>query len=132
MFGPYLAFANVLGFINAQKLSDDISDSLQGTCHKIDDEQYECTSRVNLVMQLVPTLNSRFVVEAARGCPRGWCCRVAWPILASCSWAASATSSPAVWLGEPRSLHRHRQNNFHIGNEATIFVAYTPPAKEQY
>src|SRR6185503_3932036 len=52
-FGPFLTFGQLVGVINAQKLEDDISESLGDTCHKINDSEYECTSAVNLVIQLV-------------------------------------------------------------------------------
>jgi hypothetical protein len=129
-FGPFFSFGQLVGVINAQKLEDDISDSLGDSCHKINDSEYECTSVANMVIQLVPTLNSRFVLDWARGVPEGLV--VSGPVANLGELSAGSIGDigqrPFEWqiLG---SCTGNGKNNFRIGNEAKVVAAYTPPAK---
>jgi hypothetical protein len=130
VFGPYLAFGNLLGYINAKKLSDDISQSLRGTCHKVDDENYECTTAVELVMQLAPGLNSRLRVNRAHGVPAGLVLSGAVDNLPEAypGEIGDITVRPFQWKVLGRCTGNSR-NNFAIGNEARVFVPYTPPPR---
>ena len=129
-FGPYFTFGQLVGVINAQKLEDDISDSLGDTCHKINDSEYECTSIVNLGVQLVPTLNSRFVLDWAYGVPEGLVLSGAVVNLGELFMGSigDIEHTGFAWqvLG---SCTGNGKNNFRIGNEATVLVPYTPPAR---
>jgi hypothetical protein len=129
-FGPYFTFGQLVGVINAQKLEDDISESLGDTCHKLNDSEYECTSAVNLVIQLVPTLNSRFVLEWAHGVPEGLVLSGPVANLGELFMGSigDISQQPFVWqvLG---GCTGNGKNNFHIGDQAKISVPYTPPAK---
>lgn len=129
-FGPFLTFGQLVGVIHAQKLEDDISDSLGKTCHKLNDSEYECTSTVNLVIQLVPTLNSHFVLELAHGVPEGLVLSGAVANLGELFMGSIGDigQRPFAWqvLG---NCTGNGKNNFRIGNQAKIFVAYAPPAQ---
>jgi hypothetical protein len=129
-FGPFFSFGQLVGVINAQKLEDDISKSLGDTCHKLNDSEYECTSVVNLVIQLVPMLNSRFVLDQTHGVPEGLV--LSGPVANLGELFLGSIGDigqrPFEWqiLG---SCTGNGKNNFRVGNEAKIVVAYTPPAK---
>ena len=129
-FGPYFTFGQLVGVINAQKLEDDISESLGDTCHKLNDSEYECTSIVNLVIRLVPTLNSRFVVDWAHGVPEGLV--LSGPVTNLGELSAGKIEDIAVrpfaWqvLGHCTG---NRKNNFRIGNQAKVVVFSTSAAQ---
>jgi len=129
-FGPYFTFGQLVGVINAQKLEDDISESLGETCHKINDSEYECTTAVNLVIQLVPTLNSRFLLDWVSGVPEGLVLSGAVLNLGELFTGSidDVGLRPLGWrvLG---GCTGNGKNNFRIGNEANVVVPYTPPAK---
>lgn len=122
-FGPYFTIGQLVGVIMAQKLEDDISDSLGDTCHKLDDANYECTSIVDLVIRLVPTLNSRFLLDWVHGVPQGL---VLSGVVLGLGELFVATVGdlgvrPFKWqvLGHCTG---NGKNNFRVGNEATVFV----------
>jgi hypothetical protein len=129
-FGPYLTFGQLVGVIFAQKVEDDISDSLAGTCHKLNDSEYECTSIVNLVIRLVPNVNSRFVVDWAHGVPEGLV--LSGPVAnlgeLSVGNIEDVVVKPFKWqvLGHCTG---NRKNNFRISNQAKIVVFSTSPAQ---
>ena len=129
-FGPYFTFGQLVGVINAQKLDDDISNSLGKTCHKLNDSEYECTSAVNLVIRLVPTVNSRFVLDWAHGVPEGLVLSGPVANLGELFMGSigDVGQRPFAWqvLG---GCTGNGKNNFRIGNQAKILVPYTPPAK---
>ena len=129
-FGPFLTFGQLVGVIQAQKLEDDISDSLDKTCHKLNDSEYECTSAVNLVIRLVPPLNSRFVLERAHGVPEGLVLSGPVANLGELFMGSIGDigQRPFAWqvLG---SCTGNGENNFRIGNQARIGVPYIPPAQ---
>ena len=122
-FGPFVSFGQLVGVINGQRLEDDISESLGKTCHKINDSEYECTSMVNMVIQLVPTLNSRFVLDWAHGVPEGLV--LSGPVANLGELARGSLGDiglrPFKWqvLG---NCTGNGKNNFRVGNEARIFV----------
>jgi hypothetical protein len=128
-FGPFFTFGQLVGVINAQGLEDDISNSLKGTCHKLNDSEYECTSVVNLVIRLVPTLNSRFVLDWAHGVPEGLVLSGPVANLGELFMGSigDISQKPFAWqvLG---ACTGNGKNNFRIGNQAKISVPYTPPA----
>ena len=129
-FGPYFTIGQLVGVINAQKLEDDISDSLGDTCHKLDDAHYECTSIVDLVIQLVPTMNSRFLLDWVQGVPEGLVLSGAVLNLGEMFMGSIGEFGlrPFKWqvLGHCTG---NGKNNFRVGNEATVFVPYVPPAR---
>jgi len=129
-FGPFFTFGQLVGVINGQQLEKDISSSLGDTCHKINDSEYECTSAIVLKIQLVPTLNSRFLLEWAHGVPEGLILSGTISNLGEIFLGSigDIDVKPFKWqvLGHCTG---NGKNNFHVGNEAKIFVGYTPPAK---
>jgi len=84
----------------------------------------------DLVIQLVPTLNSRFVLEWAHGVPEGLVLSGAVANLGELFMGSIGDISrkPLAWqvLG---GCTGNGKNNFRIGNQAKISVPYTPPAK---
>lgn len=129
-FGPFFAFGQLVGVINAQGLEDNISKSLGDTCHKVNDEEYQCTTIVNQMIQLVPNLNSRLVLEKASGVPEG---------LVMSGSVSNLGELPVGDIGDIRirpftwqvigGCTGNGKNNFRIGNRATISVDVTSPAK---
>jgi hypothetical protein len=125
-FGPFLIMVQLLGLLNGQTLEDDISRSLGDTCHKLNDSEYQCTSAVDMVVQLVPTLNSKFVLTSARGIAEGLV--LSGPVTNLGELFTGSIGEigirPFKWqvLGACRG---NGKNNFHIGNEAKIVVPFT-------
>ena len=123
VFGPFVSFGQLMGVINGQRLEDDISDSLGKTCHKVNDSEYECTSVVNMAIQLVPTQNSRFVLDWAHGIPEGLV--LSGPVTGLGELVRDNLGDiglrPFKWqvLG---ACTGNGKNNFRVGNEAEIFV----------
>lgn len=69
--GPYITFLGIFAAIETKTLEENISQNLGSTCHQVDDENYECDDKLNILMMLTPPHNSRLVLETARGVPEG-------------------------------------------------------------
>jgi hypothetical protein len=69
--GPSLTFVQLVGHIEAQSLTMDLSNDLGTTCRKLNDWQYECVTATNLPIRFVARQPYRLVLEAARGTASG-------------------------------------------------------------
>jgi hypothetical protein len=130
VYFPFLSFGQILGLINGQQLESDISSSLGKTCHKINDAEYQCTTAVDMGIQLVPNVNSRLDLDGVHGVAAGLVMSGPVANLGEL-FLGSITGvdlNPFGWrvLG---ACTGNRTNNFHIGNQAKITVDYIPPAQ---
>jgi hypothetical protein len=71
VLGPALTFFGLLFAMNTIGIQEDLSEYLPGTCTKKDDENYECTQDVNLLVPFIPPSPARLWVRAVRGVDRG-------------------------------------------------------------
>lgn len=129
-FGPFFAYGQLLGVINAQQLEDDISDSLGSTCHKINNSEYECTTIVRQSIQFVPRQTAFLRLEDARGVAEGLV--LAGPVVNFDELKMGALngvqSSSFGWRIDGR-CHKNRDGGgaFRAVNSAGISVDVTAP-----
>jgi hypothetical protein len=126
---PYVRFLAIMVAIETAGSSANVG-GLGENCTKLDDSNYQCDNRLDIVMPLSPPFNSRFDLRAVTGVDQG--------LVLSGTVSNLGTTpvgeldrvdvEPFAWqvLGECTGNGR---DNFRVGSEARIGLALTPPAR---
>lgn len=125
---PIVRFFAIIFAIETKSLSADLSSKLGDSCHKIDDENYECDEMLDIRLALGGPRRARLVAEQVSGRSEGL-------VLSGTidgfgdppAGSVSVTTDPFRWqiVGRCRG---NGGNNFRVANQATIAVNAVPPA----
>jgi hypothetical protein len=126
--GPLITYLGLVAAIETKQLSSDISGKLGSSCHKQDDENYECNDVQDLQMALSPPQVSRLELAAVTGVREGLVYSGTVSNLTDVPMGSldDVHVSPFAWgvFGNCNGVHG---GTFQIENHASIRVWSTPP-----